>query len=287
MIIKIKGGLGNQMFQYAFGRALSLSKKCPLELDTLGYTQKTADTPRVFSLDYFNIQASIANEEKVKKYYSFSYRFLRKLGRFFRPEKLYAFDSRQISGVTCGSYLEGWWQNEQYFSEHAEKIRKELSLKNPLSHTAEEKGKLISSAVLPISLHIRRGDYVSNPHYGQYHGLTSVDYYVKALEIMAVKAGRNFTVFVFTDDIAWAETHMPAITLLNKVIFVSDAHIPDYEEIILMSKCEHHIIANSSFSWWGAWLNPNPKKVVIAPKQWVADQSINEKDATPPEWLRI
>ena len=137
---------------------------------------------------------------------------------------------------------------------------------------------------MAVSLHIRRGDYVSNPVTNNYHGTCSLAYYKKAVLLLKEKI-ENPSFFIFSDDLLWARENLDFI---NDMTFIDlDKSIPDHEEMHLMSQCKHNIIANSSFSWWGAWLNENSDKIVIAPKKWFSDNTINTEDLIPAKWMRI
>ena len=182
------------------------------------------------------------------------------------------------------SYFIGFWQSEKFFKNIEKIIRKEFTLKNPLSNYANVVFEKIKSTPISASLHIRRGDYVLEPHTNAYHGVCGLDYYQKAYEELVKKINSPFEIFVFSDDIEWVKENL---RLPGKMHFVSNPNIPDYEEMFLMSCCTHNIIANSSFSWWGAWLNPNKNKIVIAPKQWFANKNEDAKDIVPESWIKI
>lgn len=259
--ITLKGGLGNQMFQYAYGRNLSIMRNTELKLDLthLIYPDKI-DTLREFKLNAFDICANIYKPIK-------------------RP-LLKIFFSKIINKVLK---KEQFFQSEKYFKNNENTIRKEIVLKKPLSTYSLEILNLILSKNNPVSLHIRRGDYVSNAKTNIHHGLCPIEYYEKSIEYIKLKINSP-TFFIFSDDIHWAKDNLKST---SEMIFVSKPEIPDYEELILMSKCSHHIIANSSFSWWGAWLNPNPSKIVVAPKKWLNNVNIDTTDICPSEWIRI
>ena len=186
------------------------------------------------------------------------------------------------------SYFEGYWANQKYFLKYEDIIRKDLSLKNPYCDSSKKIVAQMSDCLLkgeiPVSLHIRRGDFVSNPHSAAYNGLLGIPYYEKAVSLLMSKYLPKIAVFVFSDDIVWAKENL---RLTCPIYFVSNPNIPDYEEIILMSKCSHHILANSTFSWWGAWLNPNHDKIVIVPRQWIANKTVDQIDLIPKEWIQI
>ncbi|MGB8815782.1 MAG: alpha-1,2-fucosyltransferase [Minisyncoccia bacterium] len=287
LIVKIKAGLGNQMFQYAFGRALSLERKEPLFLDTFYYkNQPERDAKREYILDKFNIEANYASEEMYKKYNSKLEVFFRKLYRRIKKVEEYTYYPSFMKSKA--SYFEGYWANQKYFLKYENIIRKELSLKNPFGDSAKkidiQMSDCLSKGEIPVSIHIRRGDFVSNPHSAAYNGLLGIPHYEKAVELLMSKYFKNISVFIFSDDIAWVKENLK---LPCPMYFVSNSDIKDYEEIILMSECKHHVLANSTFSWWGAWLNPNHDKIVIVPKQWIAKKTTEEIDLIPKEWITI
>lgn len=286
MIVQLKGALGNQMFQYAFGRAASLRLGSELILDIEGYNhQSKFDTPRQYSLDAFAIQATIAPREEVLKYYSPLYRIYQKLySKYYIGESTYTFNPRALPHRPHG-YYQGYWQHEQYFKDYADIIRNDFILKKPLSTEALRFESDICSNVRAVSMHIRRGDYVHNPIASEYHGVLPLNYYRDALTYIGEKIG-FFKLYIFSDDIPWITEHAHRIVPAGiEIEFVSRPALMDYEELILMSLCGHHIIANSSYSWWGAWLNYKPEKIVIAPKQWLKDGT--RTDIVPPEWTTL
>ena len=178
----------------------------------------------------------------------------------------------------------GFWQSEKYFIDKEKEIRADLTLKDAVGPKAQEVSAKIKNAKNSISLHVRRGDYVSDAKTNEHHGTCGPEYYVQALEYITSEIGKDIIVFIFSDDIEWVKDNMP---MSYPAVYVSSLDIPDYEELMLMSQCHHHIIANSSFSWWGAWLNPRPDKIVIAPKQWIRKMQWRHKDTVPKSWIRL
>jgi len=263
-LIKLNGGLGNQLFQYAHARDLELhGKKIKFDTSFFYGNKSKKDTARDFGLNNFNIKTKA--EFSTKKHL---------IIEIFNKIK------RRI-----GIKIEVFFQSEKYFLRSSNVIKEELALKNPLSLKANKWQTAIIDSNNSISLHIRRGDYVSDSKTNSYHGTCDIEYYKKALEILVGKLGRkNIDIFVFSDDIAWAKEN---ISFPYPTHFVSDPNIPDYEEMYLMSLCKHNIIANSTFSWWGAWLNQNPDKIVIGPKQWFRNKTSEELDILPKEWVTI
>lgn len=262
-IIKLKGGLGNQMFQYAYGRNLELSgEKVVFDISFFTENRYRIDTARDFKLDKLNIETKAE----------------------FSKEKHLISDFLNKIMIYLGLKENGFWQSEKYFKDIKDIVRKEFTLKNPRSQASYSWQKKIEDTENPVSLHIRRGDYIEDPKTNAYHGVCDISYYKKALEIIEERLGKNIEVFVFSDDIAWAKENL---TFIEKINFVSNNSIPDHEEMYLMSLCRHNIIANSSFSWWGAWLNQNQDKMVIAPKKWNNRYREEHEDLLPSDWMKI
>lgn len=286
IVTRLIGGLGNQMFQYAVGRALSLRHEVPLFLDMNSFSEYRL---REYALGVYNIQARALATNEVPKL---------KLAPWYLPKEMLrrlAGRPRAHSRGYCGEreqfvldhalferrpplYLDGYWQNEKYFIGHRETILRDFSLKAPISERARAYQRMIGE-VVSVSLHVRRGDYVSNPAAHNYHGTLGLDYYDRAMGIIGAALPEP-SIFVFSDEIAWAKEHLK----YDRMVFVEGCE--DFEEIFLMSCCRHNVTANSSFSWWGAWLNNNPDRVVVAPRRWV-----NPKFTTggphPESWMRI
>jgi hypothetical protein len=179
-----------------------------------------------------------------------------------------------------GSYLHGYWQSERYFAAHADTLRHDLRIVTPPSPENAEMARQIAAAP-SVSLHVRRGDYLQSGAYAACSG----DYYRAALHLVAEAAGLTPTIFVFSDDPAWARDHLDLP--FAKVVVDFNGRDTDYEDLRLMSLCRHNVIANSSFSWWGAWLNRHPGKVVVAPKRWFADKHLQNPDLLPAGWLSL
>jgi hypothetical protein len=286
--VKLKGGLGNQMFQYAFGRSLSHKNNSRLVLDInflLVQSRKKGFTLRQYSLSSFNI---IENKTLLSKLAEISLpklllkinNKLVKIKNKLKLEKI-IYENNYLNNNLNNKriYLDGYWQEETYFKEIENIIIKEFTLKKT-SKTAEKIKNLIKGKNNPISIHIRRGDYVSNPKILSQFGLCSIDYYKKAIKYLNEKVD-NPTFFVFSDDINWAKQNLK----IKNTFFISNPKINEAEDIMLMSQCKHHIIANSSFSWWGAWLSNNSDKIVIAPNKWF-NQDPN-KNIVPKNWKKI
>jgi len=283
LILKLKGGLGNQIFQYALGRNLSLKNNTDLKLDISWFKnlKPTKVTAREYGLKYFNIKEDFATEEEIRKIKRFSrIPLLSKI----KNERGRDFDSSVLS-LKKNVYLEGYWQSEKYFKDIKNILYKDFSLKDkPTKNFNEFEEKIKNSLDNSVSIHIRHGDYSQNPKENKRHTALPIKYYGNAIKYIKTKI-QNPVFFVFSDDIKWCKENFKN---LENVYFV-DKNIPDYEELILMSKCKNNIIANSSFSWWGAWLNQKANKIVIAPQKWFGNPDIkyNMDDRIPEEWIKI
>ncbi len=279
--VVLNGGLGNQMFQYAAGRALSYRTGTALELD-LRQLRKNGRRP--YGLADFALppKTRLLADGPPARLPSSIRRLLPWTKRFFR-ESGFAYDTR-FSGLQAPLTLIGYFQSERYFSEAADSLRVELRPRRELVPAIDA----LAAELLPpgprISLHVRRGDY-TDPAIQAVHGLLEPDYYVRALMAVAGATGSAPRVCVFTDDPAWVRAHL---SLPANACYVSERTRTPMEDLMLMAKCHHHITANSSFSWWGAWLNPNPGKVVVTPKQWFQPGSgLDDRDLRPSGWLSV
>lgn len=298
IIIRLSGGIGNQLFQYALGRNLSVKNKTTLKFETSDYR----DSTRKYSLDKFNIPESVdgiskeADLAKIglppmgnKSLLNKARRKIFRIAEYFRPiynrkfiiEPYFHFCS-DILRTRGSSYLSGVWQSEKYFKDNESIIRKELTLKNKLGATTVDWMSRVG-ACNSISIHIRRGDYATNKKTQQFHGVCPLEYYDRAINLISEKISTP-VFFIFSDDVEWVKEHFK---IPYSVFYVSSNKTPDYEELLIMSKCKHNIIANSSFSWWGAWLNENKNKIVITPKKWFNVANINTNDLIPSSWVKI
>lgn len=273
IIVRLKGGLGNQMFQYATGMAVAKRNGVNLILDLSSYeNQSDKDTHRTFELEAF----ALSHTDTTLRPASLIERLTRKvLGKLF-PVDPYGFDR----SVFSTSVLDGFYQNERYFLGIREFILKEFTLKD---ESAQFKETVAFIHTRPsVSLHVRRGDYVFNQFASSFHGAMGIEYFKKAYDAITSRIGMDFNLFIFTDDINWAEKN---ITMHPKTYILSGNGFAPAEELILMSKCTHNIISNSTFSWWGAWLNQHTDKIVIAPRQWTTDRQ--NPGILPSTWTKI
>lgn len=291
IVAKLQGGLGNQMFQYALGRHLAIKNNVPLKLDVTALkTNDPSVTKRDYILSVFNVEESFATEKEIawfKKYRFKKGKFWFWYNRTIANRSRYAWEKQfnfepWILTLKEPVYLDGYWNTEKYFKEIEDIIRKEFTLKKELG---VESQKLLSeiSGVESVSLHVRRGDYVSDTRTNAWHGAISSDYYEKAIQNIAEHV-TNPHFFIFSDDPAWAREHI--IPPFPTIYMPTDTEHPE-EDMYLMSQCKHNIIANSTFSWWGAWLNNNPNKIVIAPHKWFQTPKMDTRDLVPTTWVTL
>ena len=258
---KIVGGIGNQMFTYATARAMALHNEAELYVDKSYYDNPERPYPFPYELDNFQIEASVQARH----------------GSQIR-EAYYHYDPGVIRKHDKDLFLEGYFQSEKYFKEYRDIIIGDFTLKHRPSFLCQQWERTIREIDFPVAVHIRRGERVVEKVARQMHGVIDMSYYSTAMEIMREKAPKTPTFIYFTDDISWV-----CDTINPKYVVVG---LPSYEDIHLMSLCKGAIIANSSFSWWGAWLG-RPDNIVIAPKNWECGRPDNTKDVVPERWLTI
>ena len=276
---RIRGGLGNQLFQYSVARSLADSLGVDLGLDIREYNKSSKFK---MGLNNFNIRANLNPNDliKHKKDGKIAYILdgLFGMHKHVYHERFLSFDN-QVLLKPNGTYLKGYWQSEKYII-NKKKIIDDLQIITPPSKKNLLKKTKIEQCN-SVSLHIRRGDYVNNIA----HGTCDISYYQKAIEYYKRKFTKDIEIFAFSDEPEWVENNLKISSKINYIKHNSSTH--NYEDLRLMSYCKHNIIANSSFSWWGAWLNKNPNKVVIAPKKWFANHKLENNDIFPKKWIRI
>jgi len=286
IMVNLKGGLGNQMFQYALGRKLSLANKDALMFDTGGLVraEMSGDVSRPFALGAFHISGSVASPELAARA-RYPYGILSKLSHILRTKLLRQMHvgwEPALLHLQDSVYLDGYFQSPKYFDDIRTILLQDLTLRGAPSETVE-KFRTSMAEKESVSVHVRRGDYVSNTKVQSAYGTCSSQYYQEAMELIGARVPSP-SWFVFSDDISWVKEHF---AFPGEVTYVSDHSITDAEELTLMAACKHNIIANSSFSWWGAWLNQNPEKIVIAPDPWFDSKKNEHRDLIPESWIQI
>jgi hypothetical protein len=297
--MKIHGGLGNQMFQYAMARAMSLRLGVDIRIDPstlVDPTPKKWKTPRNYALStVFNIDPQFNNFAKFEyavripyfaivfnKYYP---RVLGKLGYWrYVKEQSEPFHP-EIAAATGDLYFDGYWRTEKYFKEYADAIRKDFTFRHELEGETAKVAEDIKNSN-SVCLHIRRGDNAISPVSQKTHMVAPMTYNERAFAMMKEKAGSEIKLFIFSDDTAWCRANLRFDV---PYVFVGDEHagVEARDHLHLMSLCKNFIIPESTFSWWAAWLATNPKKIVISPDKLFVHNRIDTRDMIPPEWYRI
>lgn len=291
VVVRLTGGLGNQLFQYAAARRLALVRGAELALDIGWFRHEAPRYPaaRPYELQHLDLPArviSLPPAAILRWERGLAARIGRWPGRRIRLPVIRqssdwsGVDQRVLDGP-ADVLLDGYWQNERYFQDAAETIRAELRLPaSPAPRFGELLEAIESSEA--IAVHVRRGDYVTVPQVAEVHGAVELSYYRRAVGLVAERVGLDAHVFVFSDDPGWAEEHLAfklPTTHVGRMAWSATA------ELRLMASCRHHVVANSSYSWWGAWLAERPGQVVVAPKRWT--RSTDSSAIVPTRWMRI
>lgn len=289
VIARIEGGVGNQLFQYAAARSLADRLGCDLSLDLRGLDEN-GDRP--FQLNLFQIRASVASSQLLQCLPDWR---ASRMGRIrsnfsqFAPgifsfpvfwPRSFAFDPR-FDQISRPVYLVGYWQSERNFAWNRTRLLQDIRLRTPLPAKTPLLDEICKTH--SVALHIRRGDYVNNKAAAQFHGLCDMEYYHAAINTLKVRFPA-LHVFVFSDEPAWAQANLrlDAPTSYVDANSIDKGHI----DLELMSHCRHHVIANSSFSWWGAWRCQSVGQVVHAPRRWFADTATDTSDVVPARWIQ-
>lgn len=279
IVVQLKGGHSNQMFQYAAARSLAHRNKTDLQIDLIWYADTSKyDSPRQYELGSYTIQEHLYRPNIVTTITS----RLHRTQHYTEPS--YTYDSA-FENLGANTYIEGDFQSEKYFLSIRPLLLQDFSYKNEPSKSNKALLKKINADPQAVSLHIRRGDYANNKNVNIIHGLKDIAYYKTALKELKKKV-KNPNLYVISNDPAWCKKNLQ---LDAPMYFVdnNDDLTGGAEDMRLMRACKHNIMANSSFSWWGAWLNENPDKIVIAPKVWFQDESISTQDLIPKSWIRL
>ena len=292
IITRIYQGLGNQLFQYAFGRALALKNKTNLKIDSSFYensevTQHGYTYKRDFEISRYNVQLTEATKDEIavykdKKKPTLLQRIWWRLKPELRPrvvrENLSTLDAT-MTGLNGNFYLDGYFTSEEFFKDYASIIRKEFTLKNEMSHANvqwTEKMKQCNS----VCISLRLTDFLHNP----LHNVCSLEYYHNGLKEVERLSGKEITVFIWSDDNDWTKENFKP---QYKCHYMTHNYPDFHEDLRLMTHCKHHVIPNSTFSWWGAWLAEHENQIVIAPKRWLNSEEIEYGHVIPERWHKI
>ena len=289
IIVQLNGGLGNQMFQYAAGRSLALKHNTSLYLDIAKFsTRNSSITPRNYELEIFSHSAKIHPNQLIKfgkisilfsgimKYFG---------GPYFCIEKKSGFNKNFLN-FPSNAYLIGYWQSHKYFDSVANELIRDFEFNKPLNFRSSqilEKIKKDNS----VALHIRRGDYVTNTAANNFHGIIPLSYYHDAIKLIS-NINKDLSIYIFSDDPDWCRKNLK-IPKLNTT-FIDHNHESDsWQDLYLMGFCKHHILANSSFSWWGGWFGDQHwgrNRSVIYPRKWFS-KDVDNADRAPSHWISI
>lgn len=318
IILRLKAGLGNQMFQYAYAKARAIRSGVDLKIDLSWFDNQPArDTYRYYGLNHFNISSSTfkdtVNVSPIKKLLA---RIYKKVRRIILRESDYVYYPRLAKPVSKSkdTAVEGYWNTEKYFLEIRDLLKREFTLKEELGTAAtaakDDILRVTQNGKIPVLILFRRGDYISNAHAKSFHGALETDYFSNAVQTLISKLdaissdlSNKIHFFITTDDVTWVKENIGESVLAHKPFtFITRPNVADYEELYLMSLCHHFILSNSTFCWWAAWLsdgaakaamaNSNTpdtvaQKIVIGPKRWVADPKVDTRDVMPEDWIRV
>ena len=288
---QIQGGLGNQLFQYATGKALSIRLKGQLLVDIDWFNHYWIDvTPREFLLPFLNIQLQMIQVSPPilppKRWQRIAQKIL-PLNPYVLKDRPYRFNSALTQFKPFANqdiYLMGYWQSFRYFDSIRKELINEIRPINQLSPLYQIYLKKIQGC-LSAMIHIRRGDYVNLPVATKAHGFLGLEYYQNGMRLL-LESDVHTHFFVFSDDLDWAKANLP---YQEKITYIetTDEKTAPIQELFLMTQCQRHLIANSSLSWWSAWLSISQNPRVIAPKRWTNDVDKEWDDLLPSHWQRI
>lgn len=284
--VRVIGGLGNQLFQYATARALAENLGTLTTMDVSVF--KSYDV-HPFRLDKFNCNTVFSDKSFLFRRLlerNFLQKILMRLGmlnKYYFEDSL--FFNKNVLLLKNETNLFGYFQTEKYFVNIRQKLLEELTLTDELNEVEQALSEQIKKSN-SVSIHIRRGDYISNHSASHVHGVCDSSYFKKSLEYLEEKGilDENSHLYLFSDDIDWCRENL---NFGYKTIFIEGCSERPEVDMILMSQCQHHIISNSTFSWWGAWLNSNETKVVIAPIKWFKSAELDSKDIIPESWVKL
>ena len=284
VVVPLIGGLGNQMFQYAFGLRIAAERHSPLMVNSFLLSNRLLARFRNYTYRHFDLSVFGVDSPASSPF---------DLIRAMLPIPSDTVLLREPSGGVTALALPpstvnrivcvGYWQSEEYFKPAEAAVRQQFVFRQSGSDFTQRLDERILATRNSVFVHIRRGDYVSNAKASQHHGVCGIDYYKQAIAYVRERVDRP-EFYIFSDDLAWVRPELGP--LLSPTTYVSgNQGSNSWQDMLLMSHCRHGILANSSFSWWGAWLNPEPDRIVVAPRQWFADQSAN--DLLPDRWVSL
>lgn len=294
VIVRVLGGLGNQMFQYGLGRAIAHRTGASLLLDTSVIEHAPQGTPRSYDLDIFKLEPTFATRADVSRYHSHGAGLAGKIAHRLRGASAaseilhqYKFGFQPaILDLRPPLYITGYWQSYRYLTGIEEGLRRDFEFRDALPASAVDHAQAISRAGA-VCLHVRRGDYL-DPKYADFIGPSDIEYYHRAVaRVRQIVDQPEF--FIFSDDLGWCRANFD--WLEGSARFVEYATPPSCKvhgsDLQLMTRAEYFIVANSTFSWWAAWLAGKRAKLVIAPKEWFKLPELTIDDLIPDHWERL
>lgn len=288
ILVELSGGLGNQLFQYAAGLSLACHHGVELKVNAASFDRPDliVGTQRTFELDNLQTPPQQASNKEIASFLKQS--IIKKCFEKFTPfhkRSIYKERSTRFDQIFFEAgkevYIKGNRQSEKYFKPFEDRIREKIQVKDCI----KKKYQTISNEMREtesVAIHIRRGDYLTNIAL-QVLGLLPLEYYYSAVEYVSQQKNVS-TVYVFSDDIPWVKENL---NLNLPVKYASEFSPSAIDDFYLMSQCRNQIIANSTFSWWAAWLNDNSSKIVVAPTQWYNSPDFDSTDIIPDEWKKI
>lgn len=278
------GGLGNQLFQYATGRSLAMLRGTELVVDPTWFENVPSDvTFRQYELGRYDIAARLPTAVERRAIPLMRGRFTRRLPFLHRWHLVRETSSRHYDEAVLqapnNSYLDGYWQSARYFDGIRKTLLQELQPRAPMAPADQAVAARMAEGEA-VSVHVRRSDYVTHSRASQTHGTCSIEYYQDAFAALRQQV-KNPQLFIFSDDPDWTRENLRLDAPTEYV--THNGGDTAFQDIRLMSLCRHHIIANSSFSWWGAWLATNPEQKVYAPRKWYA-QMESPTHVIPAAW---
>jgi hypothetical protein len=294
--VQLSGGLGNQMFEYATARALAVRRGVELVLDSswiAGRGGASSEEIRRYELGCYDLAARLVHIDEVARLPGTRAARLRRLLPGRRPflqeivEPPFGEPLPELVDAADNTYLRGYLQNPAYFADAEELLRKDFTFRPPVAERGAQLAEELRTATLPlVSLHVRRTGYVTDAGLRERLGALGFDYFRRAVDVIASRVGA-VKLAVFTDDPDWCREHV-RLDHETTIVGAARAEQERWDSIMsAMSRCDHYVIANSSFSWWGAWLNPSPAKIVVAPRPWYRAADKPDDHRTPPEWIRV
>lgn len=280
IIIKLQAGLGNQLFQYAYGRALQIISGKDVYFDDYTYT---VDKYRKFLMNNFKLDTRLLKNSPPFKFNPFKkslmkkYLAKKKYVNVNRPARVFYPELMEIEDET---YIEGFFASNKYFDKIKDVILKDFQLKTPLNKKNKNVLRQIKST-MSVSIHVRRSDFLADDSYT----VLTQEYYSNGIEYISSKYD-NIEIFVFSDDIDWSVENLKFDNIPTHFININNWHQAVFD-LELMKNCKHNILANSTFSWWAGYLNENNDKIVIAPSNYYTSQSFATTDFMPEDWIKM